>query len=81
MDVTGLYTKTGHSEGLDAMHKTLEQENRDQKPSANALTLLVRLIVVLNKSKLQQRKLHPTHGDGHGNPFCSVIQQRLDGRF
>ena len=32
MDVTGLYTNIDHSKGLDAMQKTLEQENRDQKP-------------------------------------------------
>ena len=49
MDVTGLYTNIDHSEGLDAsMQKTLEQENRDQKPLANSLTLLMRLILVLN---------------------------------
>ena len=48
MDVKALYTNIDHNEGLEAMHKALLRNNRRQKPSANALTLLMRLVLILN---------------------------------
>ena len=48
MDVTGLYTNIDNTEGLEAMHEALEESSQNQKPSANALTLMMRLILMLN---------------------------------
>ena len=48
MDVTGLYTNIDNTEGLEAMREALEESSQNQKPSANALTLMMRLILMLN---------------------------------
>ena len=48
MDVTGPYTNTDNTEGLEAMREALEENSQNQKPSANALTLMMILILMLN---------------------------------
>ena len=48
MHVTGLYTNIHNTERLEAMREALEENSQNQKPSANALTLMMRLILMLN---------------------------------
>ena len=48
MDIKAFYTNIDLNEGLEAMHEALLRNNRRQKPSANALTLLMRLVLISN---------------------------------
>ena len=48
MYVTGLDTNIDNTEGLEAMCEALEENSQNQKPSANALSLMMRLILMLN---------------------------------
>ena len=48
MYVTGLDTNIDNTEGLEAMCEALEEISQNQKPSANALTWIMRLIMMLN---------------------------------
>ena len=73
MDVTGLYTNIDNTEGLEAMREALEENSQNQKPSANALTLIMRLILMLNNFVFNNVNYLQKMGMAMGKRGCSFI--------
>ena len=66
MDVTGFYTSIDNMEGLEAMRGVLQENSQNQKPSVNALTLIMRLTLMLNNLVFNNATTSKNR-DGDGN--------------
>ena len=85
MDVTGLYTNIDNTEGLEAMREALEESSQNQKPSANALTLMMRLILMLNNFVFNNvnylQKMGTAMGTRAAPSYSNIFMGKFEDQF
>ena len=85
MDVKALYTNVDHNEGSEAMHEALSGSNRRRNPSANALTPLMRLVLILNNFVFNNvnylQKMGVAMGTRSAPSFSNIFMGKFDGGF
>ena len=85
MDVTGLYTNIDNTEGLEAMRKALKENLQNQKPPANALTVIMRPILMLNnyvfKNVNYLQKMGTAMGASAAPSYSNIFMGKFEEQF
>ena len=85
MDVTGLYTNIDETERLEAMREALEENSQNQKPSANVLTLMMRLILMLNNFVFNNvnhlQKMRTAMGTRAAPSYSNIFMGNFEDQF